>query len=141
MAKIRTRRGHEWHSRCPGMPYRFWEKLPFSANPFNVLRLHEPLALILIGAPLAAIPVTRGVGVLLGAFAVAIFAKYYIQASHEHAKVLDQIDQQIESELIADLVERTRTPWESDGFIVSGPRISQAITSNAPSVQEALSQA
>ena len=39
---MRHRRGEQWHSRFPGMPWPIWRFLPFTADLTNVTRFFEP---------------------------------------------------------------------------------------------------
>lgn len=112
-------RGERWHSRCAGIPWPFWRRLPRAGNPFTVQLIYEPLAVGVIGG-LLLVNMQSVFGAYLLFAAVALMFKQAIMVSQVQAQVFDQIDQQIEAEVLADLVQGRRDPWskESEGFVV-----------------------
>ena len=115
----RELRNIRWHSRCSGLPWPIWRTLPGARNPFTVQLVYEPLAVAAVGA-LLFVSVQSVFGVYLLFAAVALLFRQALVVSQVQAQVFDQIDQQIEAEVLADLVHGKRDPWskESEGFVV-----------------------
>ena len=128
----RDHRKVRWHSRSGGEPYPFWKSLPLGEDPYKVVRYHEPICVFVLGMVIVPFSV---VGVLILGSAVALFIKGLIEDWHIRGAILDQIDQQIEGEAMAQLVEGTRDNWDGEGFIV--PPVAARAVSTGLSVAEA----
>ncbi len=113
-----SKKGVAWHSRSCGIPYSFIYRLPYADDEFFVQKIHEPLALIIIGWLMLLIPGVRGVGGFVLTSGVARFLYLHEDEQKYRNKVLDQIDQTIEAETLKRTVEGTRSPKETKGFVV-----------------------
>ena len=107
-----------WHSRSCGIPYSFMYRLPYADDGFFVQKIHEPLALIIIGGLMLLIPGVRGVGGFVLTSGIARYLYLHEDEQKYRNKVLDQIDQTIEAETLKITVEGTRSPKETKGFVV-----------------------
>ena len=104
------------HSRSAGLPYRVWARVPKGGNAAFVMRCYEPLLVVAVGALVALLSLWPGM--FIAACGVSVFTKHTLDAWKLRAEVLDQVDRQIESEVIAELVETRRTPEPSRGYVV-----------------------
>lgn len=127
------RRGVRWHSRSVGLPYPFWRHFPGGQNPAFVMRYYEPLAVFIVGTLVSVLAGPEGA--LIQMVGGLLWVKHTMQDWHIRAQVLDQIDQQIEGEAMAEMVEGKRSPWEGEGFVV--PPVALDMFGPSPSVEEA----
>ena len=132
-ARLLESKGVQWHSRSPGEPFKIWRLIPGQRTPFDVERFLEPMAVFGIGM---LINTVNPFGLSVMGMAVLLFVKKWLEYQQFRNDLLDQIDGQIEAEVMAELVDQKRTPWESKGFIV--PKAAMRKARNSPSVADAM---
>lgn len=66
--------------------------------------------------------------------AVMLFAKRTLEYWQFRGALLDQIDSQIEADVMAEMIDEVRSPWEAKGFIV--PKAARVRPVDTPSVED-----
>jgi hypothetical protein len=130
-ARVLAKKGVLWHSRSPGEPFGFWRYLPGKQEPFDVVRFVEPMAVFGVGG---AVSTFNAFGYAIMGMAVMLFAKRTLEYWQFRGALLDQLDSQIEAEVMAEMIDEARSPWEAKGFIV--PKAARVRPVDAPSVEE-----
>lgn len=116
MIKRRNKRGIRWHSRSMGLSWPIFDRL--KQNHWRVYQIVEPGMIGIVG--LIMLKTGNDFGWYLIAAAACIVVKTAMFYAAERAKILDAIDQQIESEHMATAIGGDRHPRETEGFIVPG---------------------
>lgn len=129
------RRGVRWHSRSAGIPWGFWKFLPVG-DPGNIVRVYEPVLVGLLGLALTASDDRYGIFLIV--MAMTVWARRWVESWELRSRVLDQIDEQIEAEMMADLVQEKRSPWDTHGYVIPQVAIAAAKSMNSVSVEEAV---
>jgi hypothetical protein len=113
----RNRQGVRWHSRSSGLPWPTWRHL--TKHVFRIHIIYEPLFCFVAGFLIASI-FQRPLGGYFMFAGVMLFIKSAMEYSAARTQLLDAIDSQIESEHMAEALAGSKTPEETDGFIVPG---------------------
>ncbi len=127
--KIAWRRYHAGetiHSKSTSEPFGFWYRIPWLNGQWAVMKYGEPVALVLLGL-LIRFGFDSALGTYLMLAALAMHSKIKLIEERELGRVLDGIDQQIESEAIQEAMEdHIRPQAQSRGWVVPIP-VSDAV--------------
>jgi hypothetical protein len=114
---VRRRRTLDrWHSRSPGISWEFYRRL--DKNDRRIVQLWEPATVALPGVVLLSLEFIGGAYFI--AAAVALIVKTSIEFAAARGKLLDAIDSQIESQHLAEAIQGTDDPEQTEGFVVPG---------------------
>jgi|GEM_PF-6979690 len=118
---VRNGQGVLWHSFCPGESFFLVVPWPDSMNmnPWRIGFLVEPVAVVGVGFVLTSLDLATGIAVMLSG--VAMLAVTTLQYQQYRDALLNRIDAQIESEVMAEALEG-KPMTKTKGFVVPGAK-------------------
>ena len=118
LAMRRRKQNIRWYSRSSGLFWPIWGRVRGADKPGRVESVYEPALCAIPGIVLLASGVLYGLVLLMAA--VAIIVKGQIEMNVFRERLLDMVDQQIESEHMSKALSGQSSPEETEGLVMPG---------------------
>lgn len=118
LAVRRRKKNIRWYSRSSGLFWPIWGRVRGADKPGRVESVYEPALCAILGIVILANGVLYGLILVMAA--VAIIVKGQIEMNLFRERLLDMVDQQIESEHMSKALSGHSPPEETEGFVMPG---------------------